>query len=118
VLGFKHLSDRDKWRSGAGPIEARRRISLFNAISEAVTGKSAMVTSWHRDDTTWHNPDKCGDMVIQCCDFRTRIYDDDQLVGLLHACTEAGLPVVSLYRGKPNQHIHLGDIMTLVYEVE
>ena len=118
MLTFKQKSDRDTWRRGEGSNASRERISLYNAISEAVTGKSAVVTSWYRNDNTWHNPENCEPSVVPCADFRTRIYDDDELKAVLSACIAAGLPAVSLYRGEPHQHIHCGDIMTLAYEVE
>jgi hypothetical protein len=34
--------------------DARRWIMHFNALSELVTGKSAVVTSWYRNDATAH----------------------------------------------------------------
>jgi hypothetical protein len=105
MLKFKVDSDLALWRSGAGPLVQRTWISQFNALSEAYAGKSAVVTSWFRDDISFH---KNGFAV----DFRTRIYSDEELNTLLEGASSLGIPVVSLYRGKPNQHIHCGDLMT------
>jgi len=109
MLGFKEQSDLLIWRSSEGYKEPRRWISLFNSISECVTGKSAMVTSWYRHDNTAH---KMGKAV----DFRTRDYSDDELAEILMLCVANGMPVSSLYRGKPSQHIHCGDLMTKKFE--
>ena len=117
LLCFKQKSDLDTWRAGDGDQESRNRISLFNAISESVTGKSAVVTSWHRSDGTFHDVTR-SDWTTTAIDFRTRIYDDDELRAVLRASTVAGLPAVSLYRGEPHQHIHCGDLMTKVFEVD
>ena len=86
-------------------------------MSEALTGKSAVVTSWARNDGTFHNPTHPGKRPL-AIDFRTRDYTDDELISLLECATSAGLPCVSLYRGEDRQHIHCGDIATLAYEVE
>jgi hypothetical protein len=111
MLGFKEESDLLIWRKDGGDKEVRRWISLFNAISEVVSKKSAMVTSWYRKDRTAH---KMGLAV----DFRTRIYSDRQLEEILGLCVSNGMPVSSLYRGSPSQHIHCGDLMTKKFERE
>jgi len=109
LLTFKEHSDLETWRKGEGDKETRRWISLFNAISESVCGKSAVVTSWYRPDNTAHK-------VGRAVDFRTRIYSDEQLAKILGICVMNGMPVSSLYRGKPSQHIHCGDLMTKKFE--
>jgi hypothetical protein len=106
MLGFKEESDLHAWRTGVGNAKVRHWISLFNSISEVVCGKSCVVTSWFREDNTFH---KDGMAV----DFRTRIYSNRQLSKILNRCVNAGMPVSSLYRNTDNQHIHCGDLMTL-----
>jgi hypothetical protein len=93
----------------ASAIECRSWIRDFNALSEAITGKSAIVTSWHRDDATAHNGGNAAD-------FRTRHYTGRELKDLVTAATAQGIPVIKLYMGTPNQHLHCGELATLVYE--
>ena len=116
MLGFKHKSDLLIWRSGFGnlyaidgSIECRRWIRDFNALSEAFTGKSALVTSWHRDDATAHNGG-------HAADFRVRHYNGGEIEILLKTATQAGIPVIFLYEGNPNAHLHCGEVATKVYE--
>lgn len=118
MLTFKNRADLVRWRAGMGPRRTwlsaadqrtRDRIALFNALSEVLTGISAVVTSWHREDDTAHN----GGAAV---DFRTRHYDDDQLRDLVGAATAAGLPCIVLYRGQPHEHIHCGEVATLATE--
>lgn len=119
MLTFKNRDDLVVWRSGMGPNrrqywtrweqQTRDRISLFNALSELLTGKSAVVTSWHRKDDTAHYGGAAAD-------FRSKHYDDDELRAVLGAATAAGLPCIALYRGKPHEHIHCGELATLATE--
>ena len=116
MLTFKHRADLNRWRQGAGSQRVRDRISLFNAISEVETGKSAVVTSWARTDRSFHNPDNATDR--ECVDFRVRHYTPQQRAQVQIRAVEAGLPLVFIHDddNPAAAHFHCGDLATLATE--
>ena len=114
LLGFKHKPDLDRWREGGGSATVRDRITAFNSLSELTTGKSVVVTSWGREDATFHNPATATDR--EAVDFRVRHYGPLQRRRLYRAAVRAGIPIVLIGGGTPNAHWHCGDLATLVYE--
>jgi hypothetical protein len=121
MLTFKHNADRLRYRSvfvtgmDGGVQEfttgAYYHIGLFNALSENLTGKSAVVTSWHRDDHTAHNG---GNAV----DFRIHHYGPLETRRLERAAIRHGIPIIQVKKGTPSHHWHCGPVATLAYERE
>ena len=122
MLSFKEQSDWQLWRDGLERSPAdipnqpvRDWITQFNAVSEQITGKSAVVTSWYRDELAH----KAGYAV----DFRrlsgaNRVkpkYSEVDVEALEKAAVAIGIPVVVIYRGQPSEHWHCGEIATLAY---
>ena len=111
MLSFKEKSDWQLWRDGleGSPADipnqhVRDWITQFNALSEQITGKSAVVTSWYRDSLAH----KAGYAVKPK-------YTEVDVEALEKAAVAIGIPVVVIYRGQPSEHWHCGEIATLAY---
>ena len=114
MLTFKEEYDRIRWRmlfgksKAAEPSEGEKQvigwINLFNTLSVAYTGESAVVTSWWRHDESAHGS---GEAV----DFRSRHYTLSQRDHLQGQAMAAGIPILRL-----RDHWHGGPIATRVHE--
>jgi len=118
MLTFKEGADLKLWRATFGRIHSDRTaeqrqaiswVTLFNSMSVQLTSKSAVVTSWHRYDDTAHYG---GEAV----DFRTRHYSRREKSRLQRACIKAGIPLIIVAEGTPNEHWHCGQVATLASE--
>jgi|TARA_Y100000310_G_scaffold134102_1_gene133122 hypothetical protein len=125
MLTFKQQSDLGRWRSGLsggdpaeiGPPQARDWIASFNALSEHHTGKSAVVTSWYRDDRTAHRGGHAVDFRrLSGANARFPKYTAQDVEALETAAVGAGIPIVVIKRGTPSEHWHCGEIATLAHE--
>ena len=112
MLTFKYQSDLDRWRSGKGPRKTRDQITLANALSASVSGRSITVTSWYAGrkdkDVSWH-------IDGTCFDIRFRDLTDSDVKILVDHFTKAGIPIIDLSEGA-NRHGHVGDVMTKATE--
>ena len=126
MLTFKHKGDLDDWRSlfGKSSMIAKygrlnddiaatvSHITQFNALSELITGRSAVVTSWFRADNTAHYGGRAAD-------FRIRHYESDiEKDRLENAAITAGIPIIRVKIGTPSEHWHCGQLATLAFELE
>lgn len=100
------------WTTGQGPRQARLWISQVNAISQAVTGRGAVVTSWFREDDSAHRGG-------QAVDFRRLSeanqdypqYTEADVLEIERRALDAGVPLTIVHQGKPTEHWHCGDIL-------
>ena len=126
MLTFKHKADLADWRSlfGKSSMIAKygrlhddisstvSHITHFNVLSEMITGKSAVVTSWFRSDNTAHYGGRAAD-------FRIRHYESDiEKDRLENAAITAGIPIIRVKIGTPSEHWHCGQLATLAFELE
>jgi hypothetical protein len=111
MLIFKHNADRLRYRADYTVAGIYETIALFNSLSENLTGKSAVVTSWHRNDNTAHN----GGFAV---DFRIHHYGPLQRRRLERAAIRHGIPIIQVKKGTPSHHWHCGPVATLAYERE
>jgi hypothetical protein len=118
MLTFKHEADRLRWRAlfGYGSLQPSRAqkqvigwISLFHAYSVTYTGNSAVVTSWFRGDETAHHN---GEAV----DLRIHGYSPNQRRTMERMALAAGMPIVHVKVGQPDEHWHIGQLATLASE--
>jgi len=119
MLTFKEKADLTAWRSFFGknattqPSDRQRTVinwvSLFNAKSETLTGKSAVVTSWIRDDNTSH-------FNGEAVDFRIRHYTRAEQWRLHRWALNRNIPIVKIRPETPDAHWHVGDLATLAFE--
>ncbi len=127
MLTFKHEADRIRWRASFGrtarnlddvwqwvpncdQVRCLAWISLFHALSVNLTGRSAVVTSWWREDETGH-------YLGEAVDFRIRGYSRIGRRRLERAALRHGLPIVRVSVGTPSEHWHCGHLATLASEI-
>lgn len=113
ILEFKYKKDLTMWRNGFGPEHVRKWITLANAISASMFDVACVVTSWFRNDDTFHRNGYAFDL-------RTRVFkDDDDVEYFIRTLVHVhGIPAVWLNKGTPNSHIHVGDLATLKFHKE
>lgn len=120
MLYFKSESDWQKWRSGLAGHNTNQKvrdwITLFNALSEQATGKSAVVTSWYRSDGTSHVGGQAVDFRrLSAANKSMPKYTKKNVEDLEKAALAIGIPVVVINRGKDSEHWHCGEIATLAH---
>jgi len=110
-LTFKNKVDWERWRAGWGSQQVRSWITLFNALSECYTGKSAVVTSWWRGDKSFHQSGLAVDFRrLSAANRNHPQYTERDVTVLERAAVRQGIPVVVVSRGKDNEHWHCGDL--------
>ena len=110
---FKETGDRGMWTRGMGPQQTRTWISQVNAISKSVTGKSCVVTSWYRDDQSFHADGRAVD--FRRCSEANEVYPqytEQQAQEIERRAEAAGVPMIVVARGGPAEHWHCGDVWT------
>lgn len=91
-------------------------ITLFNALSEQITGKSAVVTSWYRDKLAHKGGNAVDFRRLSGANKRFPKYTQKDAESLEQAAVAIGIPVVVIYRGLAAEHWHCGEVATLAHE--
>ena len=115
MLSFKEIRDLVAWRNGEGTQHVRAWITHFNSICEQQTGKPAVVTSWYREDGTFHQDGNAVDFRrLSGANEQHPQYTQEDVEKIEAAAVAAGIPIVVVYRGTPREHWHCGDIAVKV----
>jgi len=112
-IRFKESEDALKWDVGAGSAVIRAWIMAFNEISNAITGRGIVVTSWYRNDGAYHQDGVAFD-VRRLSEANKAMgkeaYTPEQVSMIEQRVASRGLPIHIISKGEPNEHWHVGPI--------
>ena len=116
MLRFKKKSDKKRWLqfrdSGTSGDKACERITLLNAVSMKVAGRGIVVTSWRRDDSTFHSTGEAFDArrLSEANRVDPHPYTQEQVEEIEERGLALGIPIVVIAPGKKSEHWHIGPV--------
>lgn len=112
-IRFKEAEDQALYERGAGSPVVRAWIQKINEISNAITGRGIVVTSWYRKDGAFHEE-------LNAVDVRrlseankamgSEAYNEQQVRLIESRVASVGIPIAIINQGEPNEHWHIGPI--------
>jgi hypothetical protein len=115
MLRFKSREDLFIWNTGDGHRKAIEWIATFNAISWHLAEREAVVTSWYRQDGTFHANGSAVDFrrMSEANLSDPAPYKAEQCRWIEAMALSHGLPIVVIGAGEAWEHWHVGPLHLL-----
>ena len=108
---FKDSFDSEHFELGDGPEYVQEWIRIFNGISQDVSGKPAVITSWYREDHTAHKGGGAVDFRrLSAANKTFPKYTQEDVEEIERRAARAGLPIYVIAEGRTIEHWHVGRI--------
>lgn len=112
AIRFKNPQDEIRFQNHDGPDEVIKWIVDLNDISYSITGRGIVVTSWFRDDNTYHNGGHAVDIrrLSQANASDPQPYTQAQVNEIEQRALALGIPIHPEKVGTSEDHFHVGPI--------